>query len=435
MKRISLRIMLVFLIVWSVSAQIPWANFSQGAAAWAMEEPVDPNQLTEDMMKELIAKHIRSFEQEAWESGGERTMLSFDVKSVKPIDVEAARNFLTLTPYELSGMPFVVAYAAVEYQLKQESEQGLNGLNFRIIIFEKPNGGWKVASYSIAPVTQIIGTPYAFQIPEENRMVEIEKKRREGILENYAGQVIGYANRASEEKLKQEMTGGNPSLRLKKSAWQKRLPDQVNPYYSRPAKIAVHMKAKANKNLYPGCVGTEVCIQEIDFLEYLKKSFPHVWKGDMNPEALKAGALAWKMRAWYAVSVNPLTKQPGARVDDTDEQGNIIFYADYKPKNDEEKQRIAKLEEVFHSTGVAGVGFKDGISDGLFLPGFSEKSGYSAADAAKTAASGIFYMADTKELIKKKNAAQLIQHYFKGSPQVTTTASVTFFRYAPEVNR
>ncbi|WP_031463778.1 hypothetical protein [Paenibacillus polymyxa] len=83
------------------------------------------------------------------------------------------------------------------------------------------------------------------------------------------------------------------------------------------------------------------------------------------------------MRAWYAVSVNPLTKQPSARVDDTDEQGNVIFYADYKPKNDEGKQRIAKLEEVFQSPGVAGVGFKDGISDGisdgLFLPVFSKK--------------------------------------------------------------
>lgn len=263
-------------------------------------------------------------------------------------------------------------------------------------------------------------------------MVEIEKKRREGILENYAGKVIGYVNRASEDQLKQEMTGGNPSLRLKKSAWQNRLPDAVNPYYPRPAKIAVHMKLKENKDFYPGCADAQVCIQEIDFLEYLEKSFPHVWKGDMNTEAIKAGALAWKMRAWYAVSVNPLTKQPSARVDDTDEQGNIIFYADYKPKNDEEKQRIARLEEVFHSPGVAGVGFKDGISEGLFLPGFAQSSGYAAGDTAKTAASGIFYMADTKELVKKKNAAQLIQHYFKGSPQMTNTASVTFFRYTAE---
>lgn len=432
MKRISLCMILVFLMVCSIPAGIPGAYLTQGAAAVGMEEPADPNILTEDMMKNLIAKHIQSFEQEAWESGGERTMLSFNVKAVKPIDVEMARNFLTVAPYELSGMPFVVAYAAVEYNLKQESEQGLNGLNFRIIIFTKPNGGWKIASYSIAPVTQIVGTPYAFQIPEETRMVEIEKKRREGILENYAGKVIGYVNRASENQLKQEMTGGNPSLWLKKSAWQNRLPDAVNPYYPRPAKIAVHMKLKENKDFYPGCADAQVCIQEIDFLEYLEKSFPHVWKGDMNPEAIKAGALAWKMRAWYAVSVNPLTKQPSARVDDTDEQGNIIFYADYKPKNDEEKQRIARLEEVFHSPGVAGVGFKDGISEGLFLPGFAQSSGYAAGDTAKTAASGIFYMADTKELVKKKNAAQLIQHYFKGSPQMTNTASVTFFRYTAE---
>lgn len=167
MKRISLCMMIVFLMVCSIPAGIPGAYLTQGAAAVGMEEPADPNILTEDMMKNLIAKHIQSFEQEAWESGGERTMLSFNVKAVKPIDVEMARNFLTVAPYELSGMPFLVAYAAVEYNLKQESEQGLNGLNFRIIIFTKPNGGWKIASYSIAPVTQIVGTPMRFKFPKK----------------------------------------------------------------------------------------------------------------------------------------------------------------------------------------------------------------------------------------------------------------------------
>jgi hypothetical protein len=380
------------------------------------------NTRVQDLTKEQEIKLLDEFLVEARKTElklwGEQNTLSTKVVDIKPLPIDFVRTISTVTTYEQSGKPFAFRYAAVEYKMKKENQYALNGINYRLAVYVKDNDKWRVDfAYSI-PVDQVVDANMGFGTEDEKQMAEIFRKRKEGVYVNREGKVIGLINTASAEDLKAEMTGPKPD-NVPSSKWTDFVPDQVNKYYPRPKFINVLMTTEENKKHY-GC--KEDCVQQVDFLDYLKNVFPYEWSADMPPEALKAGALTLKMKSWYSVVVNPLAGRPGTHVFDVQDQQ--VYHANYQPKNEEEKARIEKLQNMFHAEGVAGIGFKDGLSDNLFLAEYDKKNN-------KSTATGKLSIEGSKGLAKDgKDAAEIIQHYYMGSDKIEQTASVTFFRYA-----
>ncbi|MEH7520448.1 SpoIID/LytB domain-containing protein [Priestia megaterium] len=380
------------------------------------------NTREQDLTKKQEMKLLEEFLVEARKTQlklwGEQNTLSNKVVDIKPLPINFVRTVSTITPYEESGKPFTFRYAAVEYKMKKENQYALNGINYRLVIYVKDNGKWHVAHAYNIPVDQVVDANVGFGTEDEKQMAEIFRKRLEGIYVNREGKVIGLVNTASADDLKAEMTGPKPA-NMQPSKWTDFVPDQVNKYYPRPKFINVLMTTEENKKHY-GC--KEDCLIPVDFLDYLKHVFPYEWSADMPPESLKAGALALKMKSWYAVVVNPLAGRPNTHV--LDVQDPQVYHANYQPKNEEEKARIEELQNIFHAQGVAGIGFKDGLSENLFLSEYDRNTD-------KNTATGKLSINGSKELAKEgKNAAEIIQHYYMGSDKMEQGASVTFFRYA-----
>lgn len=381
-------------------------------------ETLRTQDLTKDQEVKLLEEFLvkaRKTELKLW---GEQNTLSNRVVDIKPLPIDFVRTVSTVASYEQSGKPFAFRYAAVEYKMKKENQYALNGINYRLAVYVKENGKWRVDFAYSVPVDQVVDANMGFGTEDEKQMAEIFRKRQEGVYVNREGKVIGLVNTASAEELKAEMTGPKPA-NVPNSNWIDFVPDQVNKFYPRPKFISVLMTTEENKKFY-GC--TTDCLQQVDFLDYLKNVFPYEWSADMPPEALKAGALVLKMKSWYSVVVNPLAGRPGTHV--LDKQDHQVYHADYQPKNDEEKARIKELQNIFHAQGVAGIGFKDGLSDNLFLSDYVDNSD-------KSKATGRLSIEGSKGLAKDgKDAAEIIQHYYMGSNKIEQTASVTFFRYS-----
>ncbi|MWC30498.1 SpoIID/LytB domain-containing protein [Paenibacillus sp. MMS18-CY102] len=367
----------------------------------------------------LMDKYLVEFYENAAKIRGVKLVESAKTVDTKELPIDFVKGFRNLEKFERQGIGYVLRYAAIDFKMAQENRYGINGINYRIFVLTKENGNWKVAEMGLVPVDQVVAQNLGFGDNAEREMADIYKDQAKGIFRNRQGKIVDRLNVATEEDLKKEVEG-KPLLPLPEEKWSSLLPVRINPYYKRPQFIKVLMTTTENKQAF-ACESD--CVQEIDFLAYIQNVFANTWPKDAPPEALKAGALAVKMYSWFSIVVNPTAGQMNADVIDTDPSQKYV--ATPPAMDEEERKKTEAMMSVFFSPDVAGIGFKDGLSHGLFLPLTSDQRDL-------TWATGILSRPGAVELAKQgKDAAEILQHYFEGSDRMEeAVAPLTFYRYA-----
>ncbi|MEH7520449.1 SpoIID/LytB domain-containing protein [Priestia megaterium] len=388
---------------------------------------------TPEVAKKAITFYLKAWRLEQHKRFRVQNVKSFKVEEVKELPLDFAKKYIDVNYYESKGIPFKFIYAQISINVKQENKYFLNGKNYRMTTLIQKEGKWEVdhksegeyryASFYMAPVHEVVENNLGFGTDDEKEMAEIMRKHYQGIYVNRKGERVGDRNSdniATEEQLMQEMTGVTGTT---SPTSYETISANVNPYYKRPQYIRVVMRTDKNKKYY-GCAGVSECIKRVDFLEYSKHVLPNEWEWDSPDEALKTGAMAVKMYAWYSVAVNPKAGTGDADVFDTARDHVYMADLSHITKQPGGKEWVQKAQSIFHAPGVAGVGFKESTRNNLipiaYLPGpQAEKSGtISQKGSVKLA----------KEP-HKMNFIDIIKYYVEESPQANN-ARLDFYRYA-----
>ncbi|MWC30499.1 SpoIID/LytB domain-containing protein [Paenibacillus sp. MMS18-CY102] len=364
-------------------------------------------------------------------------ILNHKVLAVKKLSKEVSAQVIDSQNFARLGKDSLVFYVAVNYQLKEESKYRLNGINYRLItMLKEPNGTWSFFQYENAPVHILVGLNQGFNTEDEKQMAEISKLHYQGIYKNRAGQQLGDFNTdnvASEQDLIYEMTGKSQEASYMADD---EIPGTVNPYYKRPKWIRVLMTHPSNLQYY-GC--TKACVQRIDFMDYLKHVLPLEWIKEAPPESLKAGALAVKMYAWHAVSVDPKARYTDADIVDTTQ--NQVYAADFKAYYKQEirknhpgisQQQLERVSEqesniaektaaMLHAQGVAGIGLKENVLHTLIDVGHKKEGKKASGIVSQTGA--------TRMANEGKSHIQILRYYVEGAPTLPRGTRVELFRY------
>jgi hypothetical protein len=363
-----------------------------------------------------------------------QNVIEFEVKDVKELPLDFVKTLRDVSHYETTGTPFKFVYAAIHFKVKQENKYLLNGINYRLVGLIQKRGKWEVdhksqgafryAEYHMVPVHQVVEKNLGFGTSDEKEMAEIMRKHFQGIYVNRRGENIadrGMDNIATEDQLIKEVTGAAGTT---PSSVSEIIPATINPSYKRPQYIRVLMTKDENKKYY-GCAGVQQCIRRVDFLEYCKHVLPIEWSPSDPDESLKAGAMAVKLYAWYKVTVDPTANTGDADISDTEMRDNE-YLADLSKRfsTPEDKRKLEKMQNMFHSPGVAGVGFKESKKHNLFFFEFKKYD--------KPKAGGIVSQKGSVKLAKaphKMNYLEILKYYLEKSPNANK-ANLDFFRYA-----
>ncbi|UKS25508.1 SpoIID/LytB domain-containing protein [Paenibacillus sp. HWE-109] len=365
-------------------------------------------------------------------------ILSHKVLNVKKLTKEISEKVVDVSNFERLGRDYLVFYTAVDYNLSKESKYRLNGINYRLMIMvQAPNKEWDFFRYDTAPVNLLVKLGQGFGTDDESQMAQIEELRNQGKYVNRKGEEVGdlYTdNAAMESDLLLEM-GEATANSIPKNG---KIPDAVNPNYKRPKWIRVVMTQPSNLKFY-GC--TKACVQRIDFFDYLKHVLPLEWIKEAPKDSLMAGALAIKMYAWHAVTVDPKARYTDADIIDT--EANQVYAADFKSYffskirktntslTDQQIREISERESklavevgaIFHAYGVAGVGVKENILNTLVDIGHKQ-------DAAK--GSGTISQTESIKLVNEQKLSfiDILEIFLEKAPSLPKGAQIELFRYA-----
>ncbi|HDX9613033.1 TPA: hypothetical protein ROY01_004144 [Bacillus toyonensis] len=161
-------------------------------------------------------------------------------------------------------------------------------------------------------------------------------------------------------------------------------------------------------NKHNGKVGA---VEEIDFNEYIKNVLPNEWDLSSKDEALKAGALAVKMFAWYYI------KYPGLPLVGAHVRDNTTFQAWVK-NTEEEKTKITNP----HIESVKNIGFYGEKLDNLFAPQYRRSS-------KDWKGSGCMPQLGTMRLAKNgKNFKEILSWYYDNSKELKS-GKINYFNY------
>ncbi len=128
-----------------------------------------------------------------------------------------------------------------------------------------------------------------------------------------------------------------------------------------PATIKVAIRA-SRPGGEPDPRGRIISVQTVPFADYVKNSLPNEWLPSWHPEALKAGAIAVKMSAWYH-SLNP-TVLDGFRYD-VDNTVNFHTYREGRHHSHTDKAVDDTWPEAFveRDGTILPVDYRAGIAD------------------------------------------------------------------------
>lgn len=388
---------------------------------------------TPEVAKKAIHFYLKAWRLKHHEAFRVKNVVSFKVEEVKELPLDFAKKHIDVNYYESKGIPFKFVYAQISFKVKEENKYFLNGKNYRMATLIQKGGKWEVdhksegefryASFYMAPVHEIVESNLGFGTDDEKEMAEIIRKHYQGIYVNRKGEIVGDRdtdNIASEEQLRQEMTGiaGTTSPTSYEA-----IPPEVNPHYKRPNYIRVVMSNKKNKKHY-GCAGVPTCIQRVDFLEYAKHVLPNEWAWDSPDEALKTGAMAVKMYAWYSVAVNPKAGSGNADVYDTTRDHVYMADLSHITKTPAGKEWVQRAQSIFHAPGVAGVGLKESTMHNLIPIAYG--GGNYNRKSGKISQPGSVKLAKEP---KKMNFIDIFKYYVEGSPHANNSR-LDFYRYA-----
>lgn len=323
----------------------------------------------------------------------------------------------------LNNKKFRFVYAAIEYDMERESKYMLSGINFMLAVIQPLGREWEVVGdeYEIAPVPYFLENGIGFgtnitnnedrRIAEaEVKMAAILKKHQEGIYVNYEGKTVpdySMHNVATPSQLKEEMSGSSSA-----SA-------PINPNYKRPRYIRVIMKDERNLKYY-GCAGDDQCVKVIDFLDYCKHVLPNEWDEDAPEEALKAGAMAVKLYAWYKVAVTPSAQIGEADVYDSTRDQKFI--ADLS-KIGKKPEDISHMQSMFHKEKIAGAGYKDNMGNLILTEYRAQNSGKGSGLLSQKYSSTLWNE-------QRMNFEEILRYYYDNSPKTMDHGIIHPFQYA-----
>jgi hypothetical protein len=200
-----------------------------------------------------------------------------EIVAHKPISNQLASAISNLDYYVENYGEVQAYYVAVNYRVEKESEFFQNGINYLVATVVKEDDKWKMAEFSVAPIDIIRDSGEGFDTVDERRTVLMQK------MNEYGGLIVNKAFKTLSMNTPAEYLPSTEEL--------------STAHRTPPSKIKVAISNPAN-----GRVGSVITV---DFNEYVRNVLPNEWELDSGREALKAGAMAVKMYAWF------FTKYPG----------------------------------------------------------------------------------------------------------------------------
>jgi peptidoglycan hydrolase-like amidase len=169
-------------------------------------------------------------------------------------------------------------YVAVDYTVDSNDQYYRNGTNYRLVTVGRFGDAWRVMDFEVAPVYDLRAAGYGFDTQQELQV-------------------------ATEQ---QQLVSSSLVVP----------PDHIN----------VLLLDGNNCGLLFGEAPECFEVYSAPFLEYQKDTLPPEWWVNTAPEALKAGAMAIKMFAWYHHVSDPKFPTYGADLSDDSSTSQVYRY-------------------------------------------------------------------------------------------------------------
>ncbi|WCK53970.1 SpoIID/LytB domain-containing protein [Aneurinibacillus sp. Ricciae_BoGa-3] len=190
----------------------------------------------------------------------------------------------------------------------------------------------------------------------------------------------------------------------------------VQVFLTTAPKAQAQQTAKVGETPFPGSIrvairesrpggepnprGRILYVEEVPTETYLRNVLPNEWLPSWEPEALKAGAIAIKMFAWYH-HLNPITLE-NQRFD----VDNTVNFQVFREGTDMPRTNAA-FDDV---ENLAYVKANDEIIELNYRAGYPNDPNYQYRNAQKMSQNGSQYLADKRG----QNMLQILQFYYEG---------------------
>lgn len=154
----------------------------------------------------------------------------------------------------------------------------------------------------------------------------------------------------------------------------------------------------------PNPRGRILYVMSLPFETYIRNVLPNEWLPTWEPEALKAGAMAIKMFAWYH-ALNPVTIDNQKFAVDNTTNFQVYREGTSMPRTN------AAFDEVMD---LAYVKNDDTIFELNYRAGYPNDPNYQYRNAQKMSQNGSQYLADKQN----KNMLEILQFYYEGKKLV-----------------
>ncbi|MDQ6418893.1 hypothetical protein RB620_05505 [Paenibacillus sp. LHD-117] len=424
--RISVLSMLIIIMAFSSLNMVAAEGKSDNDPFTSVENflaEIDKNNYSESLnyfvkpMKEEFSLFIQNKENEGT---GILGVKKAKLKGYKELDHTAAQNY---TPYfdaitaQYNNVHFF--YVAVDYKVTAESEMNMNGINYIFVAVVMEDGEWRIAQYSVAPVDNIVGDNQGFNTSDEQNWVKQYRERFKGDYLNRSNKIL-----KTNAKLDVE-NEENTAATMEMSGLAVQAADE----FERPATIKVKLMKNANWTHYK-CIGVG-CIVDVDFYYYIKNTLVNEWTYISPMEALKSGAMAVKMYAWFAV-YNPLSPLGNYALND-----GIAPSGTYPDQAFDVKTEKSRTTDAINAVGNLAMGDLRNNVVRLFLARYAlgQYNGTFDAHTGELQQEGSRWWAEpltttdpnTGAIIyRNKDMYWILDYYYLGSTEV---ADLVFFTY------
>ncbi|EEM02684.1 SpoIID/LytB domain-containing protein [Bacillus pseudomycoides] len=274
-----------------------------------------PNLWTDDRTK-LLADFLNNQENQ------EKHIGLFNLKNGRIISTkEIPTQFKSQFPTQKDDS--LLYYVAIDYQVHQEDEFFINGINYFLVEVQQEQGKWKIAQIADAPVNIITSNGLGFNTQDEKEMQTIIEQRYKGKFVNRQFKTLKTIQ--TEEKRLFNQKDSKPltveAAKAKLGITDNSVSVTLDSEHKEPGLISVYLTNPENQRDY-GCSG---CVRNIAFNYYVENVLPNEWRSEWHIASLRTGAIVVKMYGWYAV-YHHLAGSVGAAIfDDTRSQ---VFKSD-----------------------------------------------------------------------------------------------------------